>query len=447
MRFAALATDYDGTLADQGIVQQDTIEALRRFRASGRRLILVTGRTMSSLLDVFPNVEEFDLIVAENGATLFNPSTKSEKVLTEAVEETFLDALRIRGVVPLEVGHVIVATDDSRKQIVLDAIQELGLELHIIFNKGSLMVLPAGVNKASGLEAAASELRLSLHNIAGIGDAENDHALLAACEFSAAVRNALPALKQRVTVVTRGESGCGVVELIEEIVKDDLSSRQAWLGRPILIGRDDAGLDVSVPACSVSLVAGPRLTGAFMEGLATAGYQFCALDPEGDGQLCNRALVLGEARHVPAIPEVLKALEQPSQSVVLNLAGLALESRSGFFEELLRKLCGLRTKTGRPHCLVVDQAHDFLCGADSERVPYLVHLTGGLVLSTPKPYLLRKEILQRVQTLITFGETFSDQLDVLGSGTGLQVSPTYREVWCGPGGRLRVRVQGMTAPD
>ena len=438
MRFAALATDYDGTLADEGIVQPDTIEALRRFRASGRRLILVTGRTMSSLLGVFPSVDEFDRIVAENGATLYNPSTKSERVLTEAGEGSFLEALRIRGVVPLEVGHVIIATDDSHKQIVLDVIQELGLELQIIFNKGSLMVLPAGVNKASGLEAAAGELCLSVHNIAGIGDAENDHALLAACEFSAAVRNALPALKQRVAAVTQGESGDGVVELIEEIVRDDLSGRQAWLGRPIVIGCDDAGQDVSVPACSVSLVAGPPLTGAFLEGLAAAEYQFCALDLEGDCQLFNRALVLGEARHVPAIPEVLKALEQPSQSVVLNLAGLALESRSGFFEELLRELCGLRAKTGRPHCLVVDQAHHFLCGADSERVSYLEYLTAGLVLCTSKPYLLPKEILRRVQTLITFAETFSDQLEVLSSGTGLQVSPTYREVWCGPGGRLRV---------
>ena len=52
----------------------------------------------------------------------------------------------------------------------LEAIRELGLELQIIFNKGAVMVLPAGVSKASGLEAALALLKLSPHNLVGIGD-------------------------------------------------------------------------------------------------------------------------------------------------------------------------------------------------------------------------------------------------------------------------------------
>jgi hydroxymethylpyrimidine pyrophosphatase-like HAD family hydrolase len=39
----ALATDYDGTLASQGMVDAATLAALERFKATGRRLILVTG--------------------------------------------------------------------------------------------------------------------------------------------------------------------------------------------------------------------------------------------------------------------------------------------------------------------------------------------------------------------------------------------------------------------
>jgi hydroxymethylpyrimidine pyrophosphatase-like HAD family hydrolase len=60
-------------------------------------------------------------------------------------------------------------------------IRELGLELQIIFNKGAVMVLPAGVSKASGLEAALALLELLPHDVAGIGDAENDHAFLRLC--------------------------------------------------------------------------------------------------------------------------------------------------------------------------------------------------------------------------------------------------------------------------
>ena len=78
----------------------------------------------------------------------------------------------------------------------LEAIRDLGLELQVIFNKGAVMVLPAGVNKASGLKAALAELGLSPHNVVGVGDAENDHALLRPCECGVAVANAIPTLKQ-----------------------------------------------------------------------------------------------------------------------------------------------------------------------------------------------------------------------------------------------------------
>ena len=93
-------------------------------------------------------------------------------------------------------------------------IRELGLELQVIFNKGAVMVLPAGVNKASGLAAVAlEELGLSAHNAVAIGDAENDHALLEMVECSAAVANAVPKLKAKADIVTRGERGAGVEEL------------------------------------------------------------------------------------------------------------------------------------------------------------------------------------------------------------------------------------------
>lgn len=50
MRYVALATDYDGTLAHHGVVDGPTLEALRRLKESGRRLVLVTGRELPELL-------------------------------------------------------------------------------------------------------------------------------------------------------------------------------------------------------------------------------------------------------------------------------------------------------------------------------------------------------------------------------------------------------------
>jgi hydroxymethylpyrimidine pyrophosphatase-like HAD family hydrolase len=231
MRYLALACDYDGTLAADGRVSQETVAALVRLRASGRKLILVTGRQLDDLLSVFPHSSLFDRIVAENGALLYQPCVGLETMLADPPPQAFVRALRVRGVQPLSAGRVIVATRQLHEAAVLQVIRELGLELRIIFNKGAVMVLPPGVNKATGLAAALRELNLSAHNVVGIGDAENDHAFLSLCGSAVAVANALPALKERATFVTRGEEGTGVTELIDEMIANDLSQWEQRIRR------------------------------------------------------------------------------------------------------------------------------------------------------------------------------------------------------------------------
>jgi haloacid dehalogenase-like hydrolase len=149
--FLALAADYDGTLAHDGVVDPDTVAAIRRLKTSGRRLILVTGRELPDLQRAFPELAGCDLIVAENGALLYEPGTGHETVLAPAPPEAFVARLRERGVHPLSVGRSIVASWEPMQDVVLETIREFGLELQIVFNKGAVMVLPSGVNKASGL--------------------------------------------------------------------------------------------------------------------------------------------------------------------------------------------------------------------------------------------------------------------------------------------------------
>ena len=179
MFFVALAADYDGTLARHGQVDQPTRQALEQVRASGRKLILVTGRDLPDLRRVFDALELFDLVVAENGALLFDPAKKDEIPLSDPPPAALVDRLPELGVDPLSVGRTIIATWEPNEKIVLEAVRDLALEQHIIFNKGAVMVLPSGVNKASGLKKALQHLHLSPHNVVGIGDAENDLAFLA----------------------------------------------------------------------------------------------------------------------------------------------------------------------------------------------------------------------------------------------------------------------------
>src|SRR5213595_1305473 len=223
MRYHALACDYDGTIAWGGEVSEDTVLALQEVRKSGRKLILVTGRELDDLIKVFPRLDLFDRVVAENGALLYRPATREERRLAERPPEEFIRELIHRGAERVSVGRVIVATWRPHETTAVECIRDFGLELQVIFNKGAVMILPSGVNKATGLNAALRELGLSPHNVVGIGDAENDHAFLSLCECSVAVENALDTLKERVDWVTKEGHGNGTVELIQALIGTDLS--------------------------------------------------------------------------------------------------------------------------------------------------------------------------------------------------------------------------------
>jgi hydroxymethylpyrimidine pyrophosphatase-like HAD family hydrolase len=222
MRYLALASDYDGTLADHGTVRSSSIAALRRLAASGRKLILVTGRELDDLRLVFPEHELFQRIVAENGALLYDPATRESRALGEPPPPEFIAALRESGVDPLFVGASIVATVQPHDAVVLRMIRSLGLQMQVIYNREAVMVLPSGVNKGTGVRVALAELRLSPAETVGVGDAENDRALLGACGCGVAVGNAIASLKECADLVVSDSDGKGVEQLIERILFDDL---------------------------------------------------------------------------------------------------------------------------------------------------------------------------------------------------------------------------------
>lgn len=217
-RWQAIAADYDGTLANNGRVAKGTLQTLQRVRESGRKVVLVTGRELDSLQTVFTQLDLFDLIVAENGALLYHPSTGEEKLLGKIPSFAFVEMLRQSGANPLSVGRSIVATVRPYEATVYQAIRELGLDLQVIFNRESVMTLSAGVDKGTGFRAAVAELGVAAASVVGFGDAENDFAFLSLCGLSVAVANAIPSLKERVHLVTSGEDGAGVVEVLQKLL-------------------------------------------------------------------------------------------------------------------------------------------------------------------------------------------------------------------------------------
>ena len=459
MHYFALACDFDQTLADRGVVAKTTLAALERFLASGRKLVMVTGRQLSDLQQVFPQLPLFERVVAENGALLHRPATSETKLLAEPPPQAFLEALRRHGV-PFSAGSVIVDAREADDERILAVIRELGLELQVIYNKGAAMVLPSGVNKGTGLLAALSEMCLSHHNAVGVGDAENDHALLGTCECGVAVANSIETLKQRADITTGAPNGRGVEELIGRLLRDDLRGAPNRLMRqPIPLGTAADGAKISIDSFDTSLViAGPSSSGkstimvGLLERLTEADFQVCLIDPEGDYSQLENIVTLGSSDRPPNITEIFQILNNPKSSLIVNLLGLPLADRPVFFASMFPKLQELRAKTGRPHWIILDEAHHLLPKErGGQALGVIPQQLTGVILITVHVDTVIGAALKSMTGIIAVGASPEETIRQFSSAVGV-APPIYSPlpsrpgevfVWLrgGPHGPVAVRVQ------
>jgi hydroxymethylpyrimidine pyrophosphatase-like HAD family hydrolase len=452
MQLAAFALDYDGTLATDGRVADETLDALRRVKAAGLRLLLLSGRELGDLQKVFPRYDLFDAIVAENGGLLLRPALHEERVLGLAPPAGFIAALRRRRIAPLSVGRSIIATWQPNETLVLEAIRECGLEWQIVFNKGAVMCLPPGINKASGLHAALEALELSPLNVCCVGDAENDHAMLLACGYRAAVANAIDTLKAEADLVTRADHGAGVVELVDRFIADPAGLTGIVRRHDLLIGHDARGEAVKVPADSGVLLSGAsgsgksRLATLLIERMLEHGFQLCLVDPEGEYERLPQLSRLGDPNSPPSLEEAVRLLQRPQNSVALNLLGVGLEDRPAFLARTARVVEELRVRSRRPHWLVVDEAHHALPRDAQPLVEWLPRGLPGTVLVSAEPHEVAPEVLAAMQIVITIGTEARKTLEQYCASTKLKPpsaapQPTQRDealCWNRTTGELRL---------
>ena len=82
MRMKILASDYDGTLRTEELVDINDVHAIHEFRAAGNMFGLVTGRSMESIqTEIQKNKIEFDFIVANNGGVIYDRDFQRLQVL------------------------------------------------------------------------------------------------------------------------------------------------------------------------------------------------------------------------------------------------------------------------------------------------------------------------------------------------------------------------------
>ncbi|HET9528741.1 MAG TPA: HAD hydrolase family protein [Blastocatellia bacterium] len=411
MRFGILALDYDGTIARDGVLDPGVRAAIEELRSTGIVVVLVTGRILSHLRSLMGDLRLFDAIVAENGAVVAFPGAGRSAVLGHAPQPAFLDELNRRGV-KFDRGQCVVEADANLAHQILSIISDLELPLVLLFNRGRLMVLPQAISKATGLRHALRAMRLSEHNALAIGDAENDHQLLEACEVGVAVGWGSEALKRTADVVIEGNGPAAVADYIRQAARHLKLSPQRT-GRQLLLGTNEKGqpLSLAVRGRNV-LIAGDSQTGKswvaglLCEHLILQHYCVCVIDPEGDYRTLESlpgVIVLGGEDPPPQARDITRALRYPDVSLVLDLSRLRMRQKREYVTSLLLLLKELRRETGLPHRIIVDEAHYFLHDAGVIRLLDLE--LAGYTLVTYQVSSIHPEILAATEAIIVTRES------------------------------------------
>jgi hydroxymethylpyrimidine pyrophosphatase-like HAD family hydrolase len=389
MKLAALALDYDGTIADHGALNPAVREAVADARRRGITVILATGRRLPELHRVAGDLTCFDIIVAENGAMLeFTASARTVR-LGRPPPPAVLDAMTREGI-PFEVGSSVIEAEARWGPRIVEIVRDLQQPLILTFNRSRLMVLPPGVCKSAGLRRALHAQRLSIHNVVGVGDAENDHDLLDACEVGAAVAWGSPALRAVADEVIEGSGPADVAPFIRRLARQPRLSAAQMGRRRLELGHEFDGTPVHLAIRGRTiLIAGEPgtgkswLAGLLCEQLILQGYCLCIIDPEGDYRPLEDlpgVVTLGGADPPPHAREIERALRHPDVSVIIDLSRLAHREKHLYLRTVLPLLAQVRKASGLPHKILIDEAHYFL---DTPETGHLVDAElAGYILVT-----------------------------------------------------------------
>ena len=420
MKLGAIAVDYDGTIATGDTLDPSVRDAIGTARQHGIAVILVTGRRLSDLRNVAGNLACFDAVVCENGAVLEFPASGRHVIIAHAPAPIFVEELQRRGVAYVA-GEVVIETAAANAEAVLASVRQLQLPLILAFNRSRLMVLPQGATKSRGLHHALRALQLSIHNTVGIGDAENDHDLLDACEVGVAVAWGSPALRAVADEVVQGSGPPDVADYIRRIVRQPRLSAAQMGRRRLLLGRQHNGEPVHLAVRGrTMLIAGEPgtgkswLAGLICEQLILQGYSMCIIDPEGDYQSLDGlpgVVTLGGEDPAPGARDLARVLRHPGISAIIDLSRMPHHHRSEYIRSVLVLLNSLRRTTGLPHKILLDEAH-YCLGAGN--TPLIDPELAGYILVTYRISALDPAIRDTSDAVVMVTrETDPDEVETL----------------------------------
>ncbi len=412
MKFLVLALDFDGTIAQNDVLDPEVRKAIAELRGRGVVVILVTGRILEDLRRVAGDLHFVDAVVAENGAVIEFSASGYSTNLAQPPPESLLNELRQQKI-PHTVGRSVVEADSGEAQRILAVLQRLEVPMALAFNRGRVMILPQAISKATGLRQALIIFRLSAHNAVAIGDAENDHELLRVCEVGVAVAWGSEALKAAADYVLPGDGPPAVAKYIREIELEGYLPVSPKARRSLLLGYTDEGqpLALAVRGRNVLIAGDPKsgkswVTGLLCEQLILYGYSLCILDPEGDYaslEALPGVVVFGGTDPLPRPRDLARALRHSDVSIVVDFSHTGQGEKLEYIHSVLPALAALRRRTGLPHRIVIDEAHYFLQDPASQ---HLLDLElSGYTLVTYRSSDLQHDVLAASQAVIVTRES------------------------------------------
>ena len=96
----------------------------------------------------------------------------------------------------------------------------------------------------------------------------------------------------------------------------------------------------------------------------------------------------------------LRSLVDRMYNAVVNLVGVAIDSRPEVASEMLRRLSDVRAAKGRPHWFVIDEAHHVFPSDVPAQNTLLAEPPGTSLMITVHPDHVRKEALGTVVLVV-----------------------------------------------
>jgi hydroxymethylpyrimidine pyrophosphatase-like HAD family hydrolase len=215
-RIRLVLSDYDRTFTDETLrVAPGLAETISRLREKGVLFSVVSGRKYPFMMDFYRSMGGLvDSFIAENGCVGYARGCR--QVICEAVRRDELLQTLDREAIPYDAGDVVISV--HRKYLPgVEQVLDRYPAYHVIRNVDSLMLLPHGASKATGIRWLMDMYCVGPDGMACIGDAENDIDMRALCSIMGAVANALPAVKRESDYICKDSFGAGLREFLEHI--------------------------------------------------------------------------------------------------------------------------------------------------------------------------------------------------------------------------------------